>query len=145
MVKIANNSIISNWLKKKNWSLYKHQLEVLSKSSNGQDVLLISPTGTGKTLAGFLPSLVDCTLEKIRSQKIHTLYISPLKSLAYDVERNLLKPIKAMGLGLNVQSRTGDTSFNKKKNSVNKTTTNPCNNYRVICSFDVRKRLCKIL
>ena len=115
MVKIANNSIISNWLKKKNWSLYKHQLEVLSKSSNGQDVLLISPTGTGKTLAGFLPSLVDCTLEKIRSQKIHTLYISPLKSLAYDVERNLLKPIKAMGLGLNVQSRTGDTSFNKKK------------------------------
>ena len=115
MVKIANNSIISNWLKKKNWSLYKHQLEVLSKSSNGQNVLLISPTGTGKTLAGFLPSLVDCTLEKIRSQKIHTLYISPLKSLAYDVERNLLKPIKAMGLGLNVQSRTGDTSFNKKK------------------------------
>ena len=115
MVKIANNSIISNWLKKKNWSLYKHQLEVLSKSSNGQNVLLISPTGTGKTLAGFLPSLVDCTLEKIRSQKVHTLYISPLKSLAYDVERNLLKPIKAMGLGLNVQSRTGDTSFNKKK------------------------------
>ena len=120
MVKIANNSIISNWLKKKNWSLYKHQLEVLSKSSNGQNVLLISPTGTGKTLAGFLPSLVDCTLEKIRSQKVHTLYISPLKSLAYDVERNLLKPIKAMGLGLNVQSRTGDTSFNKKKNQLTK-------------------------
>lgn len=120
MIKIANNSIISNWLKKKNWSLYKHQLEVLNKSSNGQNVLLISPTGTGKTLAGFLPSLVDYTLEKIRSQKVHTLYISPLKSLAYDVERNLLKPIKTMGLGLNVQSRTGDTSYKKKKNQLTK-------------------------
>ena len=118
MVKIANNSIISNWLKKKKWSLYKHQLDVLNKSSNGQNVFLISPTGTGKTLAGFLPTLFEYTLKKIRSQKVHTLYISPLKSLAYDVERNLLKPIQAMSLELNVQSRTGDTSFNKKKNQL---------------------------
>ncbi len=115
-----NNDIISKWLKKKSWSLYKHQKDVLKKTSENQNVLLISPTGTGKTLAGFLPSIIDYTLCKIANEKLCTLYISPLKSLTYDVERNVLKPINEMKLGLTVESRTGDTSYKKKKNQLNK-------------------------
>ena len=50
---------IDNWLKKNNWHFYDHQLETVSKTLQGYDVLLVAPTGGGKTLAGFLPSLED--------------------------------------------------------------------------------------
>ena len=50
---------IDNWLKKNNWNYYNHQIETLKLSENGFDVLLVAPTGGGKTLASFLPSLND--------------------------------------------------------------------------------------
>ncbi len=73
--------------------------------------LLIAPTGAGKTLAGFLPSLVALAGRR-RERKgagLHTLYISPLKALAADVTRNLLVPIGEMGLPIKCETRTGDT------------------------------------
>jgi ATP-dependent Lhr-like helicase len=71
---------IENWLKKNNWSFYDHQLETLKHSKNGFDILLVAPTGGGKTLAGFLPSLEDLVENKSPNNKLHTLYISPLKA-----------------------------------------------------------------
>ncbi len=75
--------------------------------------LLIAPTGGGKTLAGFLPTLAD--LCKRPRTGLHTLYISPLKALAADIRRNLTGPIAEMGLDIRVEDRTGDTSSHVKR------------------------------
>ena len=105
---------IENWLKKNNWHFYDHQLETVSKSLRGYDVLLVAPTGGGKTLAGFLPSLEDLINKKNPENQLHTLYISPLKALTVDVHRNLSAPISDQKLDIKVETRTGDTSSYKK-------------------------------
>ena len=105
---------IDNWLKKNNWAIYNHQIETLKLSENGYDVLLDAPTGGGKTLAGFLPSLNDLINNKPKKNNLHTLYISPLKALTIDVHRNLTSPIEDQGLDIRVETRTGDTSAYKK-------------------------------
>ena len=105
---------IYNWLKKNNWAIYNHQIETLKLSENSYDVLLVAPTGGGKTLAGFLPSLNDLINNKTKKNKLHTLYISPLKALTIDVHRNLTSPIEDQGLDIRVETRTGDTSAYKK-------------------------------
>ena len=88
---------------------------MLRAAQAGQSALLIAPTGAGKTLAGFLPSL--CDLVTRPSHGLHTLYISPLKALAVDIERNLQKPLREMGLGdaIRAETRTGDTPHSKKQ------------------------------
>ena len=68
-----------DWFAARGWSPRPHQLAVLEHAAKGDSVLLISPTGGGKTLAGFLPSLVELAAPHQRSG-IHTLYISPLKA-----------------------------------------------------------------
>jgi ATP-dependent Lhr-like helicase len=83
-------------------------------------VLLIAPTGAGKTLAGFLPSLVDLSERGRRRpgeahRGVHTLYISPLKALAVDIERNLTKPVEGIGLPVTLETRTGDTPAHKRQ------------------------------
>ena len=85
---------------------------MLKAAQAGQHALLVAPTGAGKTLAGFLPSLAD--LVENPSDGLHTLYVSPLKALAVDVQRNLLGPIDEMGLDIRVETRTGDTPHNRK-------------------------------
>lgn len=79
----------------------------------GKSALLISPTGGGKTLAGFLPTLVELA-DTHETQGIHTLYISPLKALAVDIARNLDAPIAAMNLPITVETRTGDTPHSRR-------------------------------
>ena len=105
---------INNWLKKNNWHFYNHQLETVTKTLQGYDVLLVAPTGGGKTLAGFLPALEDLINNQYPKNQLHTLYISPLKALTVDVHRNLLAPIQDQKLDIKVETRTGDTSSYKK-------------------------------
>ena len=76
-------------------------------------VLLIAPTGGGKTLAGFLPSLME--LAAAPRAGLHTLYVSPLKALATDIARNLTTPVDEMGLPVGIETRTGDTPANRRK------------------------------
>jgi ATP-dependent helicase Lhr and Lhr-like helicase len=76
-------------------------------------VLLISPTGGGKTLAGFLPSLAEIA-ERGTGQGLHTLYVSPLKALAVDIARNLETPVAEMALPVAIETRTGDTPHHKR-------------------------------
>ncbi len=83
-----------------------------------QSALLIAPTGAGKTLAGFLPSLIELHQKPIPF--LHTLYISPLKALTNDIERNLARPVREMDLKVRIESRTGDTSFAMRKRQVAK-------------------------
>ena len=101
----------ADWFASRGWSPRTHQLAMVEKAREGRDALLIAPTGGGKTLAGFLPSLIDLAQRPPANSPrgIHTLYISPLKALAVDVERNLMAPIEQMGLPIVAESRTGDT------------------------------------
>ncbi|WP_343314878.1 ligase-associated DNA damage response DEXH box helicase [Brucella sp. BE17] len=108
------------WFGDKGWSLRAHQLELVARAEQGQSTLLIAPTGAGKTLAGFLPALVD--IEKLGSKNpgmtnrgVHTLYISPLKALAVDIHRNLTVPVEEMGLDISIETRTGDTPAHKRQ------------------------------
>ena len=105
------------WFAERGWRPRAHQLAMLDEARAGRDALLIAPTGGGKTLAGFLPSLIQLT-ERPKPNappSIHTLYISPLKALAVDVERNLMAPIAQMGLSIKAESRTGDTGMARRQ------------------------------
>ena len=55
-------------------------------------MILHAPTGGGKTIGGFMPSINDFINNNNKSDAFHTLYISPLKALTADVQRNLLNP-----------------------------------------------------
>ena len=109
----------ADWFAARGWRPRTHQLEVLDTALSGKSVLLIAPTGGGKTLAGFLPSLVELAGARrklgTRRPGLHTLYISPLKALAVDVARNLEKPIEDIGLDIQVETRTGDTPQSKRR------------------------------
>ncbi|PXA86027.1 ligase-associated DNA damage response DEXH box helicase [Nostoc sp. 3335mG] len=104
--------ILSNWFASRGWRPRRHQLAMLDAARVGKSALLVAPTGAGKTLAGFLPSLVE--LIESPSEGLHTLYVSPLKALAVDIQRNLLGPIEEMGLPIRVETRTGDTPSDRK-------------------------------
>lgn len=85
---------------------------MLDAARAGHHALLVAATGAGKTLAGFLPTLAE--LIETPSDGLHTLYVSPLKALAVDVQRNLLTPIEQMGVDIRVETRTGDTPSDRK-------------------------------
>ena len=133
-------SRFADWFAQRGWSPRAHQLAMIERARAGRDALLIAPTGGGKTLAGFLPSLIELSerppantppempeggisgssSKKIdfpsgKSRGLHTLYISPLKALAVDVERNLGAPILQMGLPIVAESRTGDTGISRRQ------------------------------
>jgi len=130
------------WFAGRGWAPRAHQLELLAKARAGRSVLLIAPTGAGKTLAGFLPTLVELSATPPRRRQgqsspvgenaptgnlvstgrgirreggLHTLYISPLKALAVDIARNLERPVAEMGLPVRIETRTGDTPTSKRQ------------------------------
>ena len=105
--------VFLDWFKQRNWQLRSYQYEMLEAFEKRCSTLLIAPTGAGKTLSGLLPSLVD--LHDSPMQGMHTLYISPLKALTHDIERNLLQPVAEMGLDLTIETRTGDTPSHKRQ------------------------------
>jgi len=132
-----------HWFAGRGWRPRAHQLDLLAKAQAGRSVLLIAPTGGGKTLAGFLPSLVELSAAATRARRprsatlggehaarrqlfsigravrraggLHTLYISPLKALAVDIARNLEAPIAEMSLPIRIETRTGDTPASKRQ------------------------------
>ncbi|KGM49482.1 ligase-associated DNA damage response DEXH box helicase [Pseudooceanicola atlanticus] len=100
------------WFAERGWSIHPHQSQMLDRAS-AASLLLIAPTGGGKTLAGFLPTLVE--LADGDHEGLHTLYVSPLKALAADIRRNLSTPIEEMSLPIRVEDRTGDTPSSRKR------------------------------
>jgi len=131
--------VFVRWFASRGWTPRAHQLDLLAKAQTGRSVLLIAPTGGGKTLAGFLPSLVELSGTSIplpaqsragqyqrgklfstgrdlrRDGGLHTLYISPLKALAVDIARNLEAPVAEMQLPIRIETRTGDTPISKRQ------------------------------
>lgn len=102
----------ARWFADRGWTPRPHQLALLTAAAAGESALLIAPTGGGKTLAGFLPTLID--LHRAPRAGLHTLYVSPLKALAVDIARNLMTPIEQMDLDIRVETRTGDTPPNRR-------------------------------
>ena len=116
--------LFTRWFASRGWTPRPHQLELLAKAHAGRSALLIAPTGGGKTLAGFLPSLVElagpapragANWREWRARGLHTLYISPLKALAVDIARNLEIPVAEMALPIRIETRTGDTPASKRQ------------------------------
>jgi ATP-dependent Lhr-like helicase len=128
--------IFARWFASRGWVPRAHQLELLARAQAHRSVLLIAPTGGGKTLAGFLPSLVELSgagsaasavaatdkrklisigRDVRREGGLHTLYISPLKALAVDIARNLEAPVAEMKLPIRIETRTGDTPTSKRQ------------------------------
>ena len=119
------------WFASRGWSPRDHQLALLAKAREDRPALLIAPTGAGKTLAGFLPTLVELSSPSAgeagkksvvstgravkRSAGLHTLYISPLKALAVDIARNLETPVAERGLPIKIEPRTGDTPVSRRQ------------------------------
>ena len=121
---------IGNWFTQRGWTPRPHQLELLEKTRAGRSTLMIAPTGAGKTLAGFLPSLAEIAGMPAGAAEIsgrqgskqrnspdgpHTLYVSPLKALAVDIARNLEQPVAEIGLKVRLETRTGDTPAHKRR------------------------------
>jgi ATP-dependent helicase Lhr and Lhr-like helicase len=108
---------IAAWFARRGWAPRAHQLALLQAARERRSTLLIAPTGAGKTLAGFLPSLIALGngARKKAGAGLFTLYVSPLKALAADVARNLIQPIDEIGLKIRTETRTGDTSVARRQ------------------------------
>ena len=101
------------WFAARCWAPRPHQLALAEASLSGESALLIAPTGGGKTLAGFLGTLIELSERGATNSAVpalHTLYVSPLKALAADVQRNVMTPVTEMGLPIRIETRTGDTA-----------------------------------
>jgi ATP-dependent Lhr-like helicase len=104
---------IAAWFATRGWQPRRHQFEMVAAARAGRHALLVAPTGAGKTLAGFLATLADLAANP--REGLHTIYVSPLKALAADVQRNLLTPVTEIGLDIRIETRTGDTASDAKK------------------------------
>ena len=111
-------SEIAVWFTARGWRVRGHQAKMLAADDAGYHALLVADTGAGKTLGGFLPTLAAFAPSRLADAPVpdglHTLYVSPLKALAHDVQRNLLAPIDEMGLPIRVETRSGDTPSDRK-------------------------------
>ncbi len=103
---------LADWFARRGWTPRRHQLDMLREARAGRHALLVAATGAGKTLSGFLPTLAD--LIEAPTDGLHTLYVSPLKALAVDIQRNLVTPVDEMALDIRVETRTGDTPSDRK-------------------------------
>src|SRR5260221_5483286 len=115
--------LFSRWFESRGWHPRQHQAGRIELGAHGKSALLVAPTGGGKTLAVFRPSLSELTERGQPGQalahakgkgELHTLYISPLKALATDIRRNLEVPIAEMQLPVRAESRTGDTPQSRR-------------------------------
>ena len=111
-------SELTAWFAARGWRVRDHQRAMLAAARAGRHALLVAETGAGKTLAGFIPTLADFTPSVLAGAAppdgLHTLYVSPLKALAHDVQRNLLTPVADLGLPLRIETRSGDTPSDRK-------------------------------
>ncbi len=104
--------LLATWFIARGWTLHAHQQAMLERA-DAPATLLIAPTGGGKTMAGFLPTLAE--LSHNPAPGLHTLYVSPLKALAADIGRNLRAPAAELALPIRIEDRTGDTPSSRKK------------------------------
>ena len=123
---------VRNWFKDKFPDFTKPQKLAIPSIMNGDHLLLCSPTGSGKTLTAFLTiidNLVRHALDGTLEERVYCLYISPIKALANDIQKNLIGPLeeiekkylpdRAQGK-IRVGLRTGDTPQSERQKMLRK-------------------------
>jgi ATP-dependent helicase Lhr and Lhr-like helicase len=87
--------------------------------ASGEHVLISAPTGSGKTLAAFLYAIDQLAQQPSpaspKDRRTSLVYVSPLKALSYDIDRNLRTPLRGIGADLKVVVRTGDTPQRERR------------------------------
>ncbi len=121
--------LVRRWFTEKFSAFSPPQRFAIPHIHNRKNCLISAPTGSGKTLAAFLAiinELVQLASQDVLEDQIYCVYISPLKALGNDIERNLQEPLREMEalagqkLGIRVEVRTGDTSSEKRQRMLKK-------------------------
>ncbi len=122
------NPLVQQWFSEKVGPPTEIQVKAWPEIVQGKHVLVTAPTGSGKTLAAFLWSLNQLIIGAWQRGMVRVLYVSPLKALNNDVQRNLLKPLREMREHfsqqgtpfpeINVQTRSGDTPGEERRKMV---------------------------
>src|SRR3954466_1821868 len=113
---LLNPSPVTEWFSRKFAEPTPAQVEAWPRIEAGKNVLIISPTGTGKTFAAFLSVLNQLAIEHAAGklkQQLRAIYVSPLRALSYDLEKNLQQPLTEVygsAPPIHVGLRSGDTS-----------------------------------
>ncbi len=124
------NQVTMRWFKEKFGKFSEAQRYSMLNIRDRKNILVSSPTGSGKTLSAFgsiLNYLIELDEKKELEDKVYAVYVSPLKALVRDVEVNLKGPLDEMEkiggrkFGINVAMRTGDTSINERQKMLKKT------------------------
>lgn len=120
------NEVLAQWYKKKGWSQFPFQKEVLEAYLEGKSGILNAPTGSGKTYAAWLPVLVDWMqrhpdYRTRKSAGLQVIWITPLRALAKDIANALQSACDDFGIPWRVEMRTGDTSAVKKQKQISDT------------------------
>ncbi|MBO57996.1 MAG: hypothetical protein CMA77_03255 [Euryarchaeota archaeon] len=122
---------VRDWFKDKFPDFTDPQKMAIPSISNGDNLLLCSPTGSGKTLTAFLSiidKLVRMSLDGELEDKVYCVYISPIKALANDIQKNLIDPLTEIkdrflpkrAKDIKVGLRTGDTSQSERQKMLRK-------------------------
>jgi len=120
---------IREWFKKKFGTFTPPQRYAVKEIHDGKNILISSPTGSGKTLSAFLSAINELLLLAKKGEledKIYVLYVSPLKALNNDIERNLKEPLREIYEEYDIEEeiriavRTGDTSAKERQKQMRK-------------------------
>ncbi|MEM3567126.1 MAG: DEAD/DEAH box helicase, partial [Thermoplasmata archaeon] len=111
------------WFRERHGKFSPAQREAIPRILEGRNVLICAPTGSGKTLSAFLgilSKLAELAQNDALEDKVYCIYISPLRAVANDIRKNLLLPLREMGLEgtIRVGVRTGDTPKKEKSQMV---------------------------
>jgi len=112
---------VREWFRRSFEAPTEAQREAWPAIAGGESVLVSAPTGSGKTLAAFLWGLDRLVAEPVEGERrTRLVYVSPLKALSYDVEKNLRAPLKGIGGDVEVAIRTGDTPQKERQSMLRK-------------------------
>jgi len=152
---------VANWFQNTFEEPTEIQVRAWPEIQSRQNLLISAPTGSGKTLTAFLATIDDLIkqgLEGRLEEKTQVVYVSPLKALSNDIERNLQMPLKGIGeelkksglpeVNIRVSVRTGDTSTSKRaamiKSPPHILVTTPESLYLLLTSENGRKMLSNV-
>ena len=107
---------VHNWFTNNHWKIFTFQHECWQAVQNGKEGILHAPTGSGKTLALWMPHLIRWLDAPKKSQKgLQLIWVTPLRALAKDMERQFRQSLAAFDLDIQVGRRTGDVSASIRK------------------------------